>query len=43
MIKKATPGKGLRDNMRKILFILAGCEVFNSATGVVIIRNPIVK
>ena len=40
MIKKATLFEDLVDNMEKNLVILIGCQLINSATLVVIFRNP---
>jgi hypothetical protein len=39
LIKKATLGKSLINNIKKILAILVSYQPFNSATGVVIFRN----
>ena len=43
MIKKATLGEDLMDKMKKILVILVGYQLFNSATLIVIFRNPIAR
>jgi hypothetical protein len=39
LIKKATLGESLLNNVKKILVILVSYQPFNSATGVVIFRN----